>query len=86
MDKAQQALISTIDRILRERGDDPSVIAPQDKMTLAAQLVQLCQLHEHEMRKASEELAGALGCSSALALAELASNARVTIEMQGSPA
>jgi hypothetical protein len=78
----QQALLSTVDRILSERGDDPSIIDPQDKIAFATQLVQLCMLHESQIRRASEELAQALGSPSSCTLMDLAATARMTIETQ----
>lgn len=86
MDLAQQALLRTVDRILVERGEDPSVIAPQDKINLATQFVQLCVLHEHVMRKTAQELAEGLGASPNLPLIELAADARIRIENQRSSA
>lgn len=86
MQLAQQALLSTIDRILTERGDDPSVIDAQDKVAFATQLVQLCMLHESQIRKATEELAQVLGSSSSCTLMDLVSSARKTIKMQRSAA
>lgn len=86
MKLAQQALLSTIDRILSKRGNDPSVIDTGDKMALATQLVQLCVLHESEIQKATETLAQALGSSPHIPLAELASSARLEIENKRSVA
>lgn len=86
MHLAQQALLSTIDRILTERGDDPSVIAQDDKVALATQMVQMCALHESEIRKAIQELAGALESSPNRALNDLVCTARLTIESQRSAA
>lgn len=86
MHLAQQALLSTVDQVLRERGADPATVSEEDKVALATQLVQLAILREHEIRTASAQLAQALGSSSDLPITELAEGARVTIEQQRSPA
>jgi hypothetical protein len=81
---AQQALLSTVDQVLRERGANPASVSDEDKLALATQLVQLAVLREHEIRTASAELAIALGSSSDLQITKLAEAARAAIERKRS--
>jgi hypothetical protein len=86
MDLGQRALLGTVDRLLREQGDDPAIITPEDKIVIAAQHVQLCQLHEHELRSARRKLASALGVRPDITLEELISDAAAIIGEQRSHA
>jgi hypothetical protein len=67
----QDVLLSTVDRALTERGEDPELITPLDKMAIAAQYVQLYQLHEDMVQKACKELTDLLGISRPLPLMDL---------------
>lgn len=48
MHLAQQALLSTVDQLLLERGVDPGTISDTDKVALATQIVQLSMIRESE--------------------------------------
>lgn len=69
-----QALLTTVDRVLREHGDNPEIIAPQDKVVIATQYVQLYAMQEHLVENASRRLAQALGIRPDLPLDQLVAN------------
>jgi hypothetical protein len=70
----QQALLTTVDRVLREYGDNPETIPPQDKVSLATQYVQLYAMQIHVMEDASRRLARALGIRADTPLEQLVVN------------
>lgn len=57
----QQALLTTVDRLLRENGNNPEIVATDDKITLATQYVQLYAVQEHVLETTTRRLAQALG-------------------------
>lgn len=70
----QQALLTTVDRVLREHGDNPETIPPQDKVSIATQYVQLYAMQMHVVEEASRRLARALGIPSDTPLEQLVGN------------
>lgn len=70
----QQALLTTVDRVLREHGDNPEIITPQDKIGIATQYVQLYAMQEHVVEDATRRLARALGIRADIPLTQLVAN------------
>jgi hypothetical protein len=79
----QTALLHTVDRVLRGRGQDPKTISIGDKFSIATQCVQLCALHEHTLYQAARRLSEALGANPRLPLEELVLDAVSVIGERG---